>query len=70
MQKRFALLFVLVGVLAVASRAAWAMQDYYVDPSQVDLIISWRHHLLLTRMKVRRTCRQYWRRSTLERKPR
>jgi acid phosphatase (class A) len=38
MQKRFALLFVLVGVLAVASRAAWAMQDYYVDPSQVDLI--------------------------------
>ena len=40
MLRKFALLFILllVEVLAVAIRPAWAVQDYYLDPSQVDLI--------------------------------
>jgi acid phosphatase (class A) len=40
MLRKFALLFILllVGALAVAIRTARAMQDYYLNPSQVDLI--------------------------------
>jgi hypothetical protein len=65
MSRKFALLFFLplVPVLAVASRTASPGQDYYMDPSQVDLIHILAPPLLLTRTKAKQTCKRYWRRS-------
>jgi hypothetical protein len=64
MSRKFALLFFLplVPVLAVASRTAWPGQDYYMDPSQVDLIHILAPPLSPDSTKAKQTCKPYWRR--------
>ena len=62
-------ILLLIGALAILSHSAWSGQYYYwIHPKSISFT-SWRHHPLLTRTKVKQTCRRYWQCSALARKP-